>query len=178
MRRSILTLLVCAALAGGVSGLAACGKKDDAGHTFTAKDTPDGAKFLATNAKDPAVKTLPDGLQYKVLQTGPAGGVSPRKGDTIKINYEGKLITGEVFDSSYQRGTPASMALDSLVPGWMEALPMMHKGDTWMVYLPSKLGYGPFGAGGGAIPPDAVLIFKIELIDVLPAEGPRPPVTG
>lgn len=149
-----------------VLALAACGPKDKK-HEFTAKDTPDGAAFLAKNAKDPAVKTLPDGLQYKVVKSGAAGGVSPKKGDDIKINYEGTLLSGEVFDSSFKRGVPAVMPLDHLVPGWMEALPMMHVGDEWIVYLPAKLGYGP--EGQGPIPPNAVLVFRIQLLDVLPS---------
>ncbi|MFV4677358.1 FKBP-type peptidyl-prolyl cis-trans isomerase, partial [Mycobacterium tuberculosis] len=108
-------------------------------HEFSAKDTPDGAAFLVKNAKAPGVVTLPSGLQYKVVRSGPAGAPSPRLGDEIKINYEGTLLSGEVFDSSYQRGLPAVMALENLVPGWLEALPKMHVGDEWIIYLPAKL---------------------------------------
>ncbi len=154
-----------------IGALAACHPKDPAQHTFSAKDTPDGAKFLAGNAKEAGVRTLPDGLQYKVVRSGPPGGASPKKGDEIKINYVGTLLSGEVFDSTDKTGQPAVMPLDGLVPGWMEALPMMHVGDVWYIYLPSKLGYGARGAGG-VIPPNAVLVFKIELLGVLPAGAP------
>lgn len=135
------------------------------------KPTPEGQAFLDKMAKKPGVKVLPDGLMYEVLQSGPATGSHPQKGDEIKVNYEGKLVEGQVFDSSYDRGQPAAMPLEHLVPGWEEALPLMRPGDVWMLYLPPKLGYGAQGAGGGAIPPNAVLIFKIELIDFLPNPG-------
>jgi peptidylprolyl isomerase/FKBP-type peptidyl-prolyl cis-trans isomerase FklB len=151
-----------------VLALAACGPKAKT-PASPAKDTADGAAFLVKNAKEPGVTTLPDGLQYKVVKSGPAGGPSPKKGDEIKINYEGTLLSGEVFDSSFKRGVPAVMPLDHLVPGWMEALPMMHVGDEWIVYLPAKLGYGP--EGQGPIPPNAVLVFRIQLLGVLPSGG-------
>ena len=155
-----------------VLALAACGPKPAApgGASVAAVDTPDGAKFLAKNATATGVTVLPDGLQYKVVSSGPPGGLSPKKGDEIKINYEGTLIDGTVFDSTYRQGQPAVMGLDELVPGWMEALPKMHVGDTWFLYLPSKLGYGARGAGG-VIPPNAVLVFKIELLGVLPGHA-------
>lgn len=162
MRRLILALSM-------VLAVAACGPKKS--HEFSAKDMPDGAAFLAKNAKEPGVITLPDGLQYKVVKSGPADGQSPKKGDEIKINYEGTLLTGEVFDSSFKRGVPDTMTLDRLVPGWMETLPKMHVGDEWFIYLPSKLGYG--AEGQGPIPPDAVLVFRIQLLGVLPAGGSR-----
>lgn len=129
----------------------------------------DGTAFLSKNASEPGVKTLPDGLQYKVVRSGPAGGRTPGPRDEVKVHYEGKLITGQIFDSSYQRGTPAAFPLQGLIPAWVEALQMMRPGDEWMLYVPAKLGYGDAGAGG-AIPPGAVLIFRIELLDVLPAE--------
>ncbi len=151
-----------------VLALAACGPKEKK-HEFTAKDTPDGAAFLVKNAKEPGVTTLADGLQYKVVKSGPTDGPSPKKGDEIKINYEGTLLSGEVFDSSFKRGVPAVMPLDHLVPGWMEALPKMHVGDEWIVYLPAQLGYG--AEGQGPIPPNAVLVFRIQLLGVLPAGG-------
>ena len=135
------------------------------------KPTPEGQAFLDKTAKKPGVHVLPDGLQYEVLQSGPASGLHPQTGDEIKVNYEGRLVDGKVFDSSYERGQPAAMPLQHLVPGWEEALPMMRPGDVWMLYLPPKLGYGAEGTGGGAIPPNAVLVFKIELIDFLPAPG-------
>src|SRR5579872_1744303 len=108
-----------------------------------------GQAFLAANAKDPAVHTLADGLEYKVIASGPAGGVHPRPQDEVKVNYEGRVLGpandplgGQVFDSSFQRGTPAAFPLEGLVPGWVEALQLMKPGDEWMLYLPAKLGYG------------------------------------
>jgi peptidylprolyl isomerase/FKBP-type peptidyl-prolyl cis-trans isomerase FklB len=135
------------------------------------KPTPEGQAFLDKMGKKPGVHALPDGLLYEVVQSGPAAGAHPQKGDEIKVNYEGKLVDGQVFDSSFERGQPAAMPLEHLVPGWEEALPLMRPGDVWMLYLPPKLGYGARGAGDGAIPPNAVLIFKIELIDFLPGPG-------
>ena len=128
---------------------------------------PAGADFLARNAKAAGVVSLPDGLQYKVVASGPAG-ASPKPGDIIKVHYEGTLVSGEVFDSSFARGKPILMPLANLVPGWMEALPKMKVGDEWMLYLPPDLGYGP--EGQGPIPPNAVLIFRIKLLGMLSAD--------
>jgi peptidylprolyl isomerase/FKBP-type peptidyl-prolyl cis-trans isomerase FklB len=159
--RKILTA-VCAVLL-----LAACGQKKD--EAATAKAVAAGDAFLAQNAKQEGVKTLPSGLQYKVVRSGPADGLRPQKHDEVKVNYEGKLITGEVFDSSYERGTPAAMPLDALIPGWIEALQLMRPGDEWILYVPPKLGYGD--EDKGPIPANSVLIFRIELLGVLPAPG-------
>jgi peptidylprolyl isomerase/FKBP-type peptidyl-prolyl cis-trans isomerase FklB len=127
--------------------------------------------WLGKNAKLEGVKTLPSGLQYKVVHSGPASGLRPQETDEVKVHYEGKLTDGTVFDSSYERGAPAAMPLKALVPGWIEALKLMRPGDEWMLYLPPALGYGAEGSGDGTIPPDSVLIFRIELIDVLPGPG-------
>ncbi|WP_309604292.1 FKBP-type peptidyl-prolyl cis-trans isomerase [Phenylobacterium sp.] len=127
--------------------------------------------FLAANARKAGVQTLPDGLQYLIVHSGPAGGLKPKLNDEVKVHYEGKLINGKVFDSSYERGQPASMPLKGLVMAWQEALQLMRPGDEWILYVPPELGYGAEGAGGGEIPPGAALIFKIELIDVLPGPG-------
>lgn len=135
---------------------------------FAQAPTPSpAAAFLATNAKAAGVKTLPSGLQYKVVTSGPAG-ASPKAGDVIKVHYEGALTTGAVFDSSFQRGKAEIMPLDGLVPGWMEAIPLMHVGDEWMLYLPPELGYGAEGAG--PIPPNSVLVFRIKLLGMLTAD--------
>jgi len=143
--------------------LAACGKPKPA-------PVPAGAAkaFLDNNAKQPGVARTPSGLEYKVLRSGPATGLRPKPADDVKVNYEGKLTSGEVFDSSYQRGSPAVMTVGGLVKGWVEALQLMRPGDEWMLWVPPELGYGDEGAG--PIPPGAVLVFKLELIDVLPAE--------
>ena len=127
-----------------------------------------GADFLARNAKEPGVQTLPSGLQYKVVTAGPANGPSPKPGDIIKVHYEGKLVSGEVFDSSFDRGKPLIMPLGGLVPAWMEALPRMKVGDEWMLYAPPELGYGADAAG--PIPPNSVLIFRIKLLGMLAAD--------
>lgn len=128
-----------------------------------------GPAFLALNARAADVKTLPSGLQYRIIRSGPADGLRPRKGDEVKVHYEGKLLSGQVFDSSYERGVPAALPLNGLIPAWIEALPLMRPGDEWILYVPPGLGYGE--AGQGDIPPDSVLIFRIELIAVLPGPG-------
>jgi len=125
---------------------------------------PDPAAFLARNAKAPGVKTLASGLQYKIAQSGPAG-PSPKAGDLVKVHYEGTLTSGQVFDSSFQRGQPAIMPLADLIPGWMEALPMMHVGDEWILYVPPSLGYG--AEATGPIPANSVLVFRIKLLGML-----------
>ncbi len=137
------------------------------------KNLPDQSSqaqaYLAKTAKEPGVRVLPDGLQFKVVRSGPADGLRPQVGDEVKVNYEGKLIDGTVFDSSYERGVPAAMPLNGLVKAWQEIIPMMRPGDVWMLYVPPELGYG--AEGQGPIPPGAALIFKIELIDFLPGPG-------
>lgn len=126
------------------------------------------AAFLAKAAKEAGVQTLPSGLEYKVVASGPAGGASPKRGDVVKVHYEGKLISGEVFDSSFARNKPMLMPLDGLVLAWMEALPKMKVGDEWILYVPPDLGYGPQGAG--PIPPNSVLIFRVKLLGLLSAD--------
>ena len=125
------------------------------------------AAFLAANARLPGVQALPSGLQYKIVQSGPPG-PSPKEGDAIKVHYEGALTNGQVFDSSIARNKPLLMPLANLVPAWMEALPRMHAGDEWMLYVPPELGYGP--QGSGPIPPNAVLVFRIKLLAMLSAD--------
>lgn len=120
-----------------------------------------GEKFLAENAKKPGVKTTKSGLQYKVLTAGK--GVSPAKNSTVTVDYEGSLINGTVFDSSYKRKQSISFQVNQVIPGWTEALQMMKPGATWMLYIPAKLGYGNHGMGA-AIPAGSTLIFKVHLI--------------
>jgi len=153
-------LMICAALA---LSLAAC-------HKELPDQSSQAQAFLAANTKQPGVTTLPSGLQFKVIRSGPASGLRPQLGDEVKVNYEGKLVDGTIFDSSYARGVPAAMPLKGLIKGWQEALQLMRPGDEWLLYVPPSLGYGEEGAGG-TIPPGAALIFRIELIGVLPAEG-------
>ena len=144
--------------------LAACGDKG------ARKNLDEGAVFLARNAKDKDIVALKSGLQYRVLRSGPATGLKPKLGDEVKVHYEGKLLNGETFDSSFERGAPTVFTLRNggLIKGWIEALQLMRPGDEWQVYIPGDLAYG--ADGKGPIPPNAVLVFKIELIDVLPGE--------
>ena len=122
-----------------------------------------GEKFLAANAKQKDVVTLPDGLQYKVLTKG--AGAKPKSTDSVTVNYEGSLIDGTVFDSSYKRGQPATFGVNQVIKGWTEALQLMPQGSTWMLYIPADLAYGARGAGQ-SIGPNETLIFKVELIDI------------
>ena len=125
--------------------------------------------FLAANGKQAGVVTLPDGLQYKVVTAGAAGGASPTPSQHVTVNYEGRLLSGQVFDSSYQRGEPATFQVGGLVPCWTEALQRMKPGDIWMLYCPPALGYGDKGAG--PIAPGSALVFKIELIAIQPDDA-------
>ncbi len=122
-----------------------------------------GEKFLADNAKQEDVTTLPSGLQYKIIT--PAAAIPALK-DTVRCHYEGRLIDGTVFDSSYRRGTPAEFPVSGVIAGWVEALQMMPVGSKWQLYIPSALAYGEHGAGS-SIGPNETLIFDIELIGIL-----------
>ncbi len=127
------------------------------------KNRTDGEAFLKENAKKDSVKTTPSGLQYKVLTVGT--GEIPTATDKVKVNYEGKLIDGTVFDSSYQRKQPATFGCNQVIKGWTEALTMMPVGSTWELYIPQELGYGSREAG--KIPPFSTLIFKVELLEIV-----------
>lgn len=122
-----------------------------------------GENFLAENAKRPEVKTTATGLQYEIVKEG--DGPTPNRGDRVTVHYIGKLIDGTVFDSSVERGEPATFGVTQVIPGWVEALQMMKTGSQWRLYIPSKLAYGPNGAGG-VIGPNATLIFDVELIKI------------
>ena len=122
-----------------------------------------GEQFLAENGKRVEVKTTPSGLQYEVLEEGT--GVQPTAGDRVTVHYTGKLIDGTVFDSSVDRGEPATFGVTQVIPGWVEALQMMKAGSKWRLFIPSALAYGPQGAGG-IIGPNQTLIFDVELISV------------
>ena len=158
MRR--LTAAVVLGLLTLTLGLSACHHEPTMEELARAAEVQ--TSFLADNAKAPGVVTLPSGLQYKNVKSGPADGPSPAPGDDVKVNYEGKLTDGKVFDSSFQRGEPADFTLAHLIPGWIEALQLMRPGDEWMLYVPPRLGYGDEGAG--PIPPNSVLIFRIQLL--------------
>jgi peptidylprolyl isomerase/FKBP-type peptidyl-prolyl cis-trans isomerase FklB len=135
-----------------------------------AADTSANTAFLAKNAKEPGVTTLPDGLQYKIVTSGPAGGEKPRAQDEVKVNYEGSLLSGEVFDSSFKHGEPLTFQLDGVIPGWTEVMQLMRPGDEWVVWIPPQLGYGD--EDKGAIPPNSVLKFRIQLLGVLKHDTP------
>jgi peptidylprolyl isomerase/FKBP-type peptidyl-prolyl cis-trans isomerase FklB len=149
--------------------LAACHSKSTHAQEVSPAVVAEGQAFLAKTAKDPAVHTTPSGLEYKVIRSGPASGVQPKMGDEVKVNYQGSLINGTVFDSSYQRGEPAVFTVGEVIPGWNEALTMMRPGDVWYLYIPAKLAYGD--EGQGPIPAGSVLVFKVELLGVLPQGG-------
>ena len=123
-----------------------------------------GEKYLAENAKKEGVVTLPSGLQYKVLTEG--NGKKPKATDKVKCHYEGMLIDGTLFDSSIQRGEPATFPLNGVIAGWTERLQLMAEGSKYRLFIPYNLGYGERGAGA-SIPPYAALVFDVELIEVL-----------
>lgn len=124
----------------------------------------EGEAFLADNAKKEGIVTLPSGLQYQVLQEG--NGKSPKATDQVKCHYEGTLINGKVFDSSYRRGEPATFPLNGVIAGWTEGLQLMKEGAKYRFFIPFNLAYGTRGAGQD-IPPYATLIFDVELIEVV-----------
>ena len=164
----VLSLALAAALViGAAFTLTACGPSKKQQESLAVADA-----FMAQNAKQPGVVTLPDGLQYKVVRSGPATGAMPVPTDQVTVNYEGKLVDGAVFDSSYARNEPATFPLNGLVAAWQEALVMMRPGDEWTLYVPPELGYG--GEDKGQIPGNSVMIFRIELIDVLPSKIQAP----
>jgi len=123
----------------------------------------EGEAFLAENAKKPGVTTLPSGLQYEVLTEG--SGKKPTLRSSVTTHYHGTLINGNVFDSSYQRGQPATFPVNGVIAGWTEALQLMPEGSKYRLYIPSDLAYGKRGAGRD-IGPDSALIFDVELLKV------------
>ncbi len=138
-------------------------KQENQMKAVSKKNLQEGQKFLQENAQKPGVKTLKDGLQYKVLVKGT--GPKPTLNDTVTVNYSGQFLNGKVFDSSYQRGKPTTFSLNQVIKGWQEALTHMPTGSTWEVYVPAKLAYGEQGMGP-VIGPNKTLKFKIELISI------------
>jgi FKBP-type peptidyl-prolyl cis-trans isomerase FklB len=135
------------------------------------KNKAEGEAFLATNKNNPGVITLPDGLQYKVLTEGT--GKTPASNDIVTVNYRGTFIDGKEFDSSYKRGQPAQFQADHVIRGWTEALTKMKTGSKWELFIPADLAYGE--QGGRSIPPNATLIFEVELLGVKSAPPAAPP---
>lgn len=127
---------------------------------LAAANAEKSAAFLADNANKEGVVTTESGLQYKVLEAGE--GEMPTAESTVQVHYEGRLINGEVFDSSISRGTPVEFGLSQVIPGWTEALQLMTEGSKWELYIPGDLAYGP--AGGRSIGPNEALIFQVELL--------------
>lgn len=128
------------------------------------KAISEGKAFLEENAKKEGVVTTKSGLQYEILAEGT--GKQPKATDTVRCHYEGSLINGSVFDSSYKRGEPAEFGLNQVIPGWTEGVQLMKEGAKYRFYIPYLLGYGENGAGS-SIPPYSTLIFDVELIKVL-----------
>lgn len=122
-------------------------------------------KFLAANAKRKGVKTTASGLQYRIIKAG--SGAPPHSSDTVTVNYRGTLLDGTVFDSSYDRGMPATFPVDHVIKGWKEALVLMKPGSKWELYIPPQLAYGDDSPP--PIPPGSLLKFEVELLKVQPA---------
>ena len=157
LRRAMLALLLTSGAL-----VAACG------HRQTSASQAE-QKFLDQNRKQKGVVVLGDGLQYKVVASGPADGPHPQKGDEVKADYTGSLLSGSVFDSTSATGQPAVLRLGALVPAWEEALPRMRPGDDWLIYAPPALGYGAEGHPP-VIPPNSVLVFDVKLLGVLKSD--------
>ena len=138
-------------------------KQEERNKKLGEKNKKEGEAFLAENKKKEGVKTLPSGLQYKVIKAGT--GKKPKSADTVTTHYRGTLTDGTEFDSSYRRGQPATFPVTGVIPGWTEALPLMEEGAKWQLFIPPKLAYGERGAGG-LIGPNATLIFEVELISI------------
>jgi len=124
----------------------------------------EGIAFLEENSKRTEVVTLASGLQYEILTEG--AGATPTASDNVKVHYHGTLIDGKVFDSSVNRGEPATFGVTQVISGWVEALQLMPVGSKWKLYIPSELAYGAQGAGQ-AIAPHTALVFEVELLDIV-----------
>ncbi len=131
------------------------------------KNKQEGEAFLATNSKADGVHVTASGLQYKVAKMG--DGAKPKASDTVQVNYEGSLLDGTVFDSSYKRGEPATFPLSGVIPGWAEALQLMPVGSKFTFWIPSDLAYGEHGAG--PIGPNSTLKFEVELLKIVKDEA-------
>ena len=133
------------------------------GGSSPTQDHAMSAAYLATNRTKPGVVVTPSGLQYRIITAGT--GRKPNASDQVTVHYRGTLIDGTEFDSSYKRNQPATFPVGGVIAGWIEALQMMPEGSKWELVIPANLAYGSRGAGG-VIPPDATLIFEVELIKI------------
>lgn len=138
-------------------------KQQEEATKASAKNQKEGKDYLETNKKKPGVVTTASGLQYKVITAGT--GPKPKADSLVKTHYKGTLIDGTEFDSSYKRNEPAEFEVGQVIKGWTEALQLMPVGSKWQLVIPSELAYGERGAGG-AIPPNATLVFEVELISI------------
>lgn len=139
-------------------------KKDIERAAKATENAQKGAEYMAANLNNEGVIAHPSGVQYKVLATG--NGAKPKETDRVKVNYEGRLIDGTVFDSSYERNQPAEFGVKQVIPGWTLILQEMCEGDKWQVVIPDSLAYGVRG-GGDKIGPNETLIFDVELLEVI-----------
>ncbi len=128
----------------------------------------EGRNFLVENASKPNIKTTPSGLQYEIIEEG--SGDHPKPTDKVSVHYTGKLIDGTVFDSSVERGQPATFGLNQVIPGWTEGIQLMKKGGKIRLYIPENLGYGAQAPPGSGISPYSTLIFDVELLEINPEE--------
>jgi FKBP-type peptidyl-prolyl cis-trans isomerase len=150
--------------------LAACSKHDAATKSYDLS-AASNTKYLADNKAKDGVKTTADGLQYRVIKAGHGAGVTSG-GDMVTVMYKGWTIDGKVFDQT-QPGATAQFPAGQLIPGWVEALRMMHEGDEWQLVIPSELGYGASGTPDGSIGPNQTLVFDMTLVSVQPAAPPQ-----
>ncbi|MBQ9821514.1 MAG: FKBP-type peptidyl-prolyl cis-trans isomerase [Muribaculaceae bacterium] len=168
--KKVLVMAIAALL---MTGMASCGGNSSSTEN-TEETTPDygqqikdnktlGREFMEQNAKNDSVVQTQSGLQYMVLKEGT--GAKPSATDTVTVHYTGKLLDGTVFDSSVERGEPATFALDQVIPGWTEGLQLMSEGSEYRLFIPSELAYGSKGAGDKILP-NATLIFDVQLIKV------------
>jgi FKBP-type peptidyl-prolyl cis-trans isomerase len=134
--------------------------------SIAAVNLEEGKKFLEENAKKDGVVTLPNGIQYIVLKEGK--GKKPTIDDQVECHYEGTLIDGTKFDSSVDHGQPATVSLKNVIKGWQETIPLMPVGSKWKIFIPGELGYGQYG--NGRIPGNSVLIFDVELLQIIKAK--------
>ena len=147
----------------------------DVSEALASRNKAQAAEFLARNAKEKAVVTTASGLEYQVLVAGTAGAPTVRPTDHVTVQYRGKLLDGTEFDSSYARGQPAQIVATNVIQGWQEALALMSPGAKWRLFIPPELAYGA-KPPTPAIPPNALLVFDVELLSIQPAGGAAAPV--